>query len=287
VAESWELEEERMEAVTSAVLASFAAEALLLAFALKMKVAGVGSGALPATAASHAAGGGFAAAGGMAAVDKAAAFLGQCMPAYALQPGAAKAFLKGPASAAAQRLGTAGLAWAPTAANAVTLLAFAICLFLNEAFTGGAPWGWVLLSPVLLLLCQDPLLLRGLDQHRRYFPPTAAAAGLLLWGMARETLEDAFGDPFFEWWSEDGGNVARDVALALLCLPSIGDALLFMWAQHRVSVGRAVAPAAVAALGMWLSGSEEGQLLAGVAVACGLYLLVAAQQTRRAGRKMI
>lgn len=81
--------------------------------------------------------------------------------------------------------------------------------------------------------------------------------------------------------------MARDIGLAFLCLPSIGDALRHMWAQHRVSPARAVAPAAVAALGIWLSGSEEGQLLAGVAVVCGIYLLVTAQQTRRVGKRMI
>ena len=82
ISESIEFEEERMLAVQTSVFAVLAAESQLLAFSMKLRVAAVGSGLLPASASAAATGGGgrrvgavgggFAAAGGLSAVDRAA-----------------------------------------------------------------------------------------------------------------------------------------------------------------------------------------------------------------------
>jgi hypothetical protein len=292
-AEGVELEEERKTAVKSAIYASFAAESLLLAFALKLRVAAVASGLLPASGGGLGAGGrssasgDFAAAAGMQAIDRAADFLGQCMPAYALHPGAAKPFLKGPASAAMQRLTTEGMAWAPTFCNIVTLLCFSLCLILNSAFTGGSPWGVIILSPVLLLLCQDPVLFRNLSDQRRYFPPLAATGTLLLGSVAFEIYNDVLGYGYFDLLTGDWYDIMKNIGFAILCVPSLLDLLWFVWIKHRLTPARAITPAAIASLGMFMADFEATRLLAGVCAAGGVYLAATAEQRRQAGRKLI
>jgi hypothetical protein len=295
-AEGVEIEEERQTAVRSAIFASFAAESLLLAFALKLRVATIASGLLPASVGGggglagsgrSSVGIGFSAAAGMQAIDRAADFLGQCMPAYALQPGAAKPFLKGPASAAMQRLTTEGMAWAPTACNVVTLLCFSLCIILNNAFTESSPWGVVILSPVLLLLCQDPVLFRNLTDQRRYFPPTAITGVLLLGTVFFEVYNDVFGLGYYELLTGDWFDITKNVVFALFCVPSLVDLLWFMWNKHRLTPVRALVPAVVASVGIIMADFEATQLLAGVCAAGGVYLAATAQQTRQAGRKLI
>lgn len=62
-------------------------------------------------------------------------------------------------------------------------------VFLPAQVTGGSPAAILLLSPLLLLLAQDPLLLRWLEDRRRYLPPLAAVtaylAGGALWQVRR------------------------------------------------------------------------------------------------------
>lgn len=74
------------------MLAVFAGEALLLAFALKLRVSAAVSGALGARPRVPA--GALGLGVDASYVDKAAGFLGQCMPLYALQPGSGKAVLQ-------------------------------------------------------------------------------------------------------------------------------------------------------------------------------------------------
>ncbi|KAL4547928.1 hypothetical protein Ndes2526B_g07145 [Nannochloris sp. 'desiccata'] len=253
-AEGVELEEERKSAVKSAIFASFAAESLLLAFALKLRVTAVASGLLPASgggfrgSSRSSASSGFAAAAGMQAIDRAADFLGRCMPAYALQPGAAKPFLQGPASAAMQRLTTEGMAWAPTA---------------------------------------YPVLFRNLSNQRRYFPPTVAIVTLLLGSVAFEVYNDVFGYGYFDLLTGDWYDIMKNVGFTILCVPSLIDLLWFIWVKHRLNPARAIVPAAVASLGIFMADFEATRLLAGVCAAGGVYLAATAQQRHQAGRKLI
>ena len=90
----------------SAVLAVYAAEALLLAFSLKLRVAAALAGQRGPRAATPAA----AAALGLddGSFHRAASFLGQCMPQYVTQPGASRPALKVRRSAAAPAGGLRG-----------------------------------------------------------------------------------------------------------------------------------------------------------------------------------
>lgn len=46
----------------------------------------------------------------------------------------------------------------------------------HRYLTGGAPEAVFMLAPLLLMLSQDPLLLRQLGERHRYAPPAAAIA---------------------------------------------------------------------------------------------------------------
>ena len=252
---------------------------MLLAFALKLRVAAVAAGAMPVATSSS-----YASAGGTWVIDRAADFLGQCMP--GIEPSLAKTFNKGVTGAAMQRLSGDGLAWAPTTCNAVTILCLALCLSLNAAFTDGSPWGALLLAPVLLLLVQDPIFFRGLTDHRRYFPPTAAAV-VLLFGCFAMEMGKVLTDSYFELFSEDGWETMKNIAMALMCLPTLGELLMFIWMPHRISMGRALVPAILASVGMLFAEYEAVKILAGLSMASGLYLAATAQQTQLAGQKLI
>lgn len=79
--------------------------------------------------------------------------------------------LEGAAGLALQRLAAEGLAWVPCLGNIFTLTAAAIGLALAGLLAAGAPEAIFMIAPVLLLLSQDPLLLPGLADRQRYFPP--------------------------------------------------------------------------------------------------------------------
>ena len=102
--------------------------------------------------------------------------------------------LQGAAGAALTRLSQDGLAWVPTCCNLAALLCFGLCLTLNSAVTGGQPAAILLLAPLLLLLAQDPLLLRWLEERRRYLPSVAAVSAYLaataIWQLVGEVADD-------------------------------------------------------------------------------------------------
>ena len=133
----------------------YAAEALLLAFALKLRVSAALAGHVAGRATAPAA----AAALGLddGSFHRAASFLGQCMPTYVQQPGVGRAPLKGAAGQAMQRLAADGLGWVPTCCNVVTLLCFGLCLVLNWQVGGAAvPCPTCCNSAAVLLPCLLP-----------------------------------------------------------------------------------------------------------------------------------
>lgn len=79
-----------------------------------------------------------------------------------------------------QRLTAVGLGWVPTLGNLLTLTAAVLGLALNMFLTSGSPEAVFMLAPLLLLLSADPLLLPGLAERKRYFPPAAAISSYLL-----------------------------------------------------------------------------------------------------------
>lgn len=60
-----------------------------------------------------------------------------------------------------------------------THVADCLCWCLAPCCAGGAPEPLLLLSPLLLMLSQDPLLLRQLGERQRYLPPVLAFSGYL------------------------------------------------------------------------------------------------------------
>jgi hypothetical protein len=67
--------------------------------------------------------------------EKAAGFLGACLPQGAHPLAWGSAPLRGPGAAALNRLAVEGMAWAPTAGNLVALLCFALAIALNAQLT--------------------------------------------------------------------------------------------------------------------------------------------------------
>lgn len=278
--EQTEVDTERREALRTAVLATFAAEALLLAFALKLKVAAAAAGQrLPSTSRSFAA--------DSAMIDQAASFLGQCMPAYATQfPGATK-LPKGYVNPAAHRLAAEGMGWIPTACNLVTFQCFVLCIFLNIEFTGGEDGAVLLLAPILLLLCQDPLLLRGLTDRQRYFPPALAIILTLTWSACYTMWDIIQEDQGFTSSLHSSKFAMTNVFCLMACAPSNYDLLAHMWSRPRMSVGRALAPAILLLLPILAADIFAIKVLGCVGAAGAAIVGTAAAFRNEAGRKII
>lgn len=143
-----EVEEERRGLAQAAVAAVFAAQGLLVALALKLRIAAItrntaaggaaASGSLPgrrvrAGTAAYASGGG--ARGAAAGSPLLAGVIDQRL----LDAGARVMQLDARGSAAMARLSAAGLAWMPTFANVTVLITFALALWLNFQIAGTAP----------------------------------------------------------------------------------------------------------------------------------------------------
>lgn len=87
---------------------------------------------------------------------------------------------------------------------------------------------------MLLLLSQDPLLLRSLEDRRRYAPPAAAVtaylAGTAVWQLAGEASELGV--------SGLVGYLARNAACLLATLPCQVLLLAWLWSKRKVCAGR-------------------------------------------------
>eukprot|EP00887_Chlorella_sp_A99_P005591 scaffold1.g5591.t1 len=262
----------------SAVLAVYAAEALLLAFSLKLRVSSALAGMLgprPRTslgALSMSVG---------ARLDAAAAFLGQCMPTHVLQPGRGRPPLKGAGGVALQRLAQEGLGWVPTLGNLATLFCFGLCLALDGAVTGGSAAAALLLSPLLLLLSQDPLLLRGLEPPRRYFPPAAALAGQLAGSTAWRLAAGGGLGGLGAWF------LLKNVALLAAALPAHVDLLRWLWSGRRASLLRIAALAPLSLLAFEFADLGTLRTLGAAGLAAAAVQAGKAQAAAAAGARVL
>ena len=221
----------------AALAALTAAECLLLALGLKLRVGralgasgdtATGGGPGLASSSSAAAGsGGARGAWAAAAGGAAASFLGACLPGGAApaalaaaaagrRPGPAASSSPGAAVAAAAA--AAGLRWAPTLGNALTLagagLAAGPVARLWSASAAGPPAAALLLAPALLLLGPDPVLLAGLSDARRYAPPwLAGTAGLAVRAGLDMARDRAARRAFTGWVHEAAAAAALQPAL--------------------------------------------------------------------------
>lgn len=283
VIEEEEVYKERKTAVRSAVLACFAAESLLLAFAMKLRVSAAGSGSqLPGSSmgATYSADTNY--------IDKAASFLGQCIPSVAMQPGSLRPMLKGSTNVAYHKLVSEGMGWVPTACNIVTLMCFVMCWMLNEAFTRGDPIAALLLAPITLLLCQDPLLFRGLHDGRRYFPPALGVVGVLLVHAGGYLFVDLLNVGHAEFmFKYDGIYLVKNIVALVLCLPTQAEFLWYMWSRNRVGAVRAMLPAVMSSAAIYFAEISSIRLMAGLNVVVGLFMAASAQHKRHVSRKVI
>ena len=231
-----EVEEERREAVLASVLAVYASEALLLAFALKLRVSAAAAGlGGPTSTLPIAAGMSNAAVHDI--IDKAVSFFGQCMPAK----NTAVYNRKGSqlSTLTMQRLGGHGLGWVPTWCNLMTLTSFGLALWLSRLVTGGADAVILMLAPVLLLLTQDAFFIPRMNEQKRYFPPALAITcyltGSALMRMAALTMLE--GD---DAWDVNTWFMVKNGLLLLICLPSQIDFLAWLWSRVRAPAVRMV-----------------------------------------------
>ena len=196
---------------------------------------------------------------------------------------------QGAAGLALQRLNSQGLGWVPTLGNMTTLLCFGLCLALNEQFTGGNEAAILLIAPVLLLLSQDPLLMRGLSDARRYLPP-AAAVTVYLAGSAAWRLVDAAvftEESLASMVLQDMLWVAKNTACLLAALPCQVDLLRYLWARTPMTAARVLAPAPLCLLVLWFADLDAVLYAAAVSLGAAALHLLAQQQVKAAGRKLI
>jgi hypothetical protein len=221
------VEAARSAATRTSLLAVFGAHGLLMAFALKLKIAavlrrrrgrggaddgaGVGGGAEPYFEPPHSRGAAARGGGG----GGHSVFLTYCRA------------LRRDASVAAviEALAVQGLGWAPSLANAVVLAVFVLGLAINPT---GAPEAVFMLSPVLLMLSQDPLLCWGVASRQRYAPPVLAAAGYL-------ALRASLGITSMSLHRELFWGALRNWALLAGAAPMHSLFVAYLWTQRRQS----------------------------------------------------
>jgi hypothetical protein len=289
-----EVEEERREALLASVLAVYAAEALLLAFTLKLRI----STAVATTTSSGGLRSGLPVTGGMSGaavhevVDRAASFLGQCMPAVGSLPG----MLFNGTTSSNRSLGrnnnnnNNNMSWAPTWCNIMTLICFSLGLWLNRLVTGGADVAIFLLAPVLLLLCQDGVLLPSLNHMRRYFPPALAIVGYLV-ASTGLGLGNALGGEdervLMLHWNSQLAFVVKNALFLLLCMPNQVDFLRWLWSSKKAAMWKMLFIAPLCVVPVFAADLISVKLLAGVTIAATVAQIAGQAHTKSVGRHII
>jgi len=254
---------------------------MLLAFSLKLRAGSV----LRAQDAGRANG---AAAGGGRAYPSSGSGRGQrqpdffcgAVPSAVLSSLGSRSNLPGAAGMVLRRLAREGLGWVPTAGNLCTLLAFAGCLVVNQTVTGGEPEAVLLLTPLLLLLSQDPVLLRGLTEQQRYFPPVLAATLYLAASAVAETVG----------WGMRLGDVgfwALNAGLLLIALPMHVVFLHHMWHQKPRPLSLLGALGPLCLVSLLATQLDAVRYLGGIGLVMGLLMFFNVRQLRQRGMKMI
>ncbi len=292
VAEGLELDRLRRSTTRMYLMSSMAAQALMVSFAGKLRL-----GRSHARRTSSAASPMLGAAADAAYIDKAADFLGGYV-----SSSVNRANIGGLAGVNYQKIKAVGMSYLPEVVNLVTVMCYGLCLWVNSNLNGEhMPAMTLVLSPILLLLSQDSILLRKLTDRRRYFPPYAAAACVLLYIAASDVV--SFG--IVDLWSTgvpSGGLLASidfdaeflgvNVAAIMLCLPSIFGTIGYLWSQKstngNVWVSMVTGLAAMAAISVSDTDvvEESVKTLVGVAVVSAV-VLSASKGERKKRRERI
>eukprot|EP00884_Botryococcus_braunii_P004655 jgi/Botrbrau1/14190/Bobra.182_3s0123.1 len=282
------VDDERRLNGRTALVAVYAAEALLLAFALKLRMSAALSSREERLPAGGQGGKAYRVSG--AAAERASKFLGTCLPpGIPLVPVDRVAALKGVAGQAIARLGQEGLAWVPTVGNVLTLLCFGLCIWLSQRFTEGSNEAIFVLAPLLLLLNQDPVLLRGLGDRQRYAPPIAAIAIYLSVTAALELYRRRFVGSLslFNAHEKTAFFFLKNLAALVLTLPNHVNFVRYLWSRERVKGTTLLLLTPLCVPAYVLSNIKATTWLCFLAVPAAAFQFFAQQHVRRQGMKLI
>lgn len=157
--------------------------------------------------------------------------------------------------------------------------------------------GILVIAPLLLLLSQDPVLMRGLTEARRYFPPVALASVYLAASVVYQ-LADGYssgGQALMSMDAASFGYLTKNAVCLLACLPSQWELLWHLWggwgeAAPSPSAGGGFWVAAAAPLNLVplaLADLEGLRVLSGVGLLGACVQLAAIHKQRHAGLKVI
>eukprot|EP00892_Ulva_mutabilis_P002875 jgi/Ulvmu1/12589/UM092_0019.1 len=290
-----EVAEERRGLAVAAVAAVAAAQGLLVALALKLRIAAVTRGVAAGGAGAGSAGGlpgrrvragtaayasGAGRRGGAAAAAAGSPLLAGVIDQGLLDAGARMMQLDARGSAAMARLSAAGLAWMPTFANITVLITFTLALILNFQIAEGKDEAVLMLAPLLLLLNQDAYILPMIDDRRRYFPPYVALVAYLALSVLRTAL-DALR-------AAQPVAAARLVASVLCTLPNHALFAAYLWSQRRQSEWPLLVFTPLNAFPAFFMDYHAAVVwLAGIAAVAAVAQGAAMRQVRRAGTRLI
>lgn len=291
----FEVEEERRMSLRLAIVASFAAQSLLLAFTFKLRVGRMqrevrrNHGETLVTATAF-----------MPGVQD---FLGRCLPPNMTIKSGGKT-----------RHGhNEGVGAVAIACNLLTVMCYGSCLWINTTLSldyyslFGSAIGVLLIAPILLLLCQDPLFCRSLESERRYFVPVLVSAallaasagyvvgntllqGLVTVGGAGASVEPDVKTKIIAFALRNGGPL-------VMSIPSLLGALSLLWTGRGPVHGQPggvlryrgvhIITGIVASVGVIIAQLDSVRILCAAAGIGALVLLGSAQHTRAAGRKLL
>ena len=285
-AEGVQLEEERRNAVESAVLAIYAAESLLLAFALKLRVtSALSSKKLPAvrqpkplnpTVYSQ-----------DSYIDRAGELVSSHISSLNLygNGGSMVSHSKAQQGSFQRPLAEAGLSWLPLACNSTAVIAFVLCLIINYRYLDENPAAVPLLSIILILLCNDGVFLSNLNDHRRYFPPLFASMVVLLLDIFVGAFDDLSSGEMFLF--ADMWSFCFDILALIGSLLSLHQSLVHIWWRVSVNSLRTLGPAVLAAvLAYFTVDISSIEILSFVSIAGGMYSLFSASSQEKQAEKI-
>uniref|UniRef100_A0A7S3R236 Uncharacterized protein n=1 Tax=Dunaliella tertiolecta TaxID=3047 RepID=A0A7S3R236_DUNTE len=301
----FQVEDELVHSTRAALLTVFAAQAILLAFALKLRLSSVlKQQDVRLSTWQDEQGGASLARGRRLPGDD--LFCGIVPSAMLARFGSMLGLDSsggGACGLLVQRLKHNGLVWLPTVGNILTLVAFGLCVFLNASITGGAPEAIFMMAPLLLMLSQDPLLLPGLTAPRRYFVPTVAVCAYL--ALTATTLAahsstrpnelltggPAGGSHAFVPLLPSGRKVwaavVQEVVLVALTLPSQATLLTYLWTQKAVPVMTLLVWAPLNLLPLLLSSQPAAQYLSGLCLISAVAQFFSMRHQKHVGSKVV
>jgi len=274
-----EVEGEVMRAMRASLMGVFAGQSLLLAFTLKLRM----SAALRQQESKLVSDGHDEALYMRGGIPMSDLFCG-VVPAQVFSRFGCMLKLPGAAGVALQRLNRDGLVWVPTVGNICTGLALLMGITLNVHLTGGAAEAIFMLAPLLLLLSQDPVLLPGLGDKQRYFPPVLAVTAFLMICSIGQSFPD--GGPVLAP-AEPLAFAIKNIVLAALTLPNHVLFLIYLWTQKPRSSMTLLAWAPLNALPLILADIPPVKYLALLALAMALTQHFSMMHVRNVGMKLI